>query len=309
MGNPSQPVTPRESGDVPVVVGPQVGGSRVVRWLVAVCLWSLGLVLAGALVWFVSGVPPAFIGPGPRIAALAWLIASIAGLVVARRLAHRSKTSPTGRSESRWPVWTPPWVAIVSGALVIGGMVALTFVIDGALPALVLGPDPGRSIAKSSDFTEASNRRDVDRTRIRFENNDVVVDTWAADPDYVLSAGTPVVFDTDNPRRVMPESTWEKERSKLWQFPIAVLLWLGVLFAPVAVRRFRSRWYGSLQPGLHIVKATRVRRSKVVRLEWDDGSSANFVDVPGFGAAVEQRLKDDGDEIPLPWTRPAPEAG
>ena len=191
----------------------------------------------------------------------------------------------------------------MSALVAFGAMVPLSFVVDGALPALVLGSHPGRAVAQSADLREASSRRDVDRTRIRFETSPgVVTESWAADPDYVLGPGTRLVFDTENPQRVMPESTWKKERSAPGKLPFLLLLWLGVIAAPFLIRRSRSAWYGTLQPGLHIVTVKRVRRTKLVRLDWDDGSSATFVEVPGFREAVETRLHDDGDEVPLPWT-------
>ena len=197
----------------------------------------------------------------------------------------------------------------MSGIVVVCAKVPQSIVDDGALPALVLGSDPERSVAQVVDFREASTRRDVDRTRVRFQTSSgVVVEAWAANPDYILGPGTRVVFDTENPQRVMPEITWEKERSAPWRLPIAVLLWLGAFGAPFVIRWARSRWYGALRPGLHIVKATRVRRSNLVRLDWDNGSSATFVDVPGFREAVEGRLHDDEDVIPLPWTGPSSSA-
>lgn len=306
MGNQGGQGSSDEPSVAPDDPSPQVGGLHRVRGLARACGWSLALLAAVALVWFASGVPPAFIALWPRLAALAWLLVAIAGVVVALRAHRPAKAPQTFTSGSRWPVWSPPWVDALSAVVVVAAMVPLTFVVDGALPALVLGSDPGRSTAQAVEFREASTRRDVDRTRVRFETSGGVVEAWAADPDYILSSGTRVVFDTDHPERVMPESTWEKERSAPWKLPLGVLLWLGVLAAPFVIRQARSRLYGSLQPGLHIVKATRVRRSKLVRLDWDDGSSATFVDVPGFGDAVERRLHDDEDEISLPWAAGPP---
>ena len=280
------------------------------RGLAKACAWSTALLAAAAIVWFASGVPPAFIGLWGGLVALAWLLVGIAGFVVAVRTHRPSQVPQTSERGSRWRVWTSPWVGALSTVVVLAGMVLLTFVVDGAFPALVLGSDPGRSVAQTVGFREAKQRRDVDRTRITFETSTgAVVETWAADPDYIVGPGTPVVYDIDHPQRAMTERTWEKERAAPWQLPLAVLVWLGFVAAPFVMRRARSRIYGTLQPGLHIVKATRVRRSKLVRLEWDDGSRATFVDVPGFGDAVQRRLHDDGDDIPLPWAGTPPITG
>ena len=266
-----------------------------------VCAWSLALLAAAAIVWVASGIPPAFLGFRGGLAVLAWLLVGIGGFVVAVRTPRPPKAPQVVTSGSRWPVWTPRWLVALSAVVMVGGTTCLTFVVDGAVPALVIGSNPGRSAAQTVDFREAQ-RRDVDKSRVWFEATDgIVVEAWAADPDYILGPGTAVVYDADNPQRVMPERTWEKERSAPWQLPLAVLVWLGLLAAPFVTRWLRSRLYGSLQPGLHIEKVTRVRRSKLVRIDWDDGSAATFVDVPGLAEAVERRLRDDGDEIPLPW--------
>lgn len=294
------------SSDEPSVLpddpSPQTDGPQRFHGLAKACGWSLLLLAAAFIVWVASGVPPAFIGLWPRLAALAWLLVGMAGVVVAVGGHRRARAAPPATGEASWPVWTPPWVPAVSALVAVGAMVVLSFVVDGALPALVLGAQPGRSVAESADLREASGRREVDRTRVWFETSSGVrVKAWAADPDYVLGPGTKVVFDPQNPQRVMPESTWEKERSSPWKLPLLLVLWLGVIAAPFVIRRSRSAWYGTLQPGLHIVAAKRVRRTKLVRLDWDDGSSATFVDIPGFREAVERRLHEDGDEVALPW--------
>jgi hypothetical protein len=238
------------------------------------------LLAACVLVWITSGIPPAFASSAIRWLALAWLSGGIACLVGVR--STRKALAALNRDErrSRWPLRKPAWLMASSALIWLVLTVGITFVVDSAVPALVLGSDPGRAVAGSVVLTEAQSRRAVDRTTVRFDTGRGVVEAWAADPRYTQQKGSPIVFDRAQPQRVMAEGTWSAARSTWWRLPVATLLWLSSFVAPFVFMEIRARRYGSLRPGHAIQRVRRPRRAKRLTVTWADGPTATFVDIP-----------------------------
>ena len=255
---------------------------------------SLALLAECALVWFTAGIPPAFAGSAVRWLAFGWLCIGIACLFGSRPQREEPETPDGGPLGRRWRLKAPAWLILSSALLWLVLTVAITFVVDSAVPALVLGPDPGRAVATSVIFTEAKARRDVDRTEVRFETDAGIVEAWAADPHHTLREGSSVVYDRGNPQRVMAEVTWAEARSTPWRLPLALLLWLTCFALPFGVIKTREIRYGCLRPGHPIAHVTRPRRAKLLKVKWADGPSATFLDKDGLAEALIRKIEEEG---------------
>ena len=276
-----------------------MSGQRGLRVLGASGAASLLLVAAGLIIWFASGIPPAFIPVWFRLLVLVWVVMVGVGTVLALRTA--AKAASSGGDERRWPLRPPRWALWLWLGAAVGAMVAVTFVIDDAVPAWVLGPDPQISVVSDASFQGAQGRRDVDRTKVSFETRAGLVDAWAADPNSVLKTGARIVYDPNTPQRVMDAQAWQSARTAPWRLPIAILLLLVTLGVPPIVWYGRSLRYGSLRPGRAIMEITRPGRAKVLKVRWTDGRSATYIEVPGLADALRDKMDTDGEPgVPIP---------
>ncbi len=106
----------------------------------------------------------------------------------------------------------PPWLVWSSAVTWIVLMVALSFEVSNSFPAIVLGPHPSESYAQAVDFKAATGKAGVDKTKVRFDTTKGLVEAWAADPMYTLETGSGMVYDPDNPERVMTQDAWAEAR-------------------------------------------------------------------------------------------------
>jgi antibiotic biosynthesis monooxygenase (ABM) superfamily enzyme len=268
-------------------------GQRGLRVLGAAGAASLLLVAAGFITWFASGIPPAFVPVWFRLLVLVWVVLVGVGTVLALREASKAPTP--AKEGRRWPLRPRRWAVWLSVGAAVVALVALTFVIDDAFPAWMLGPDPQVSVVSDVSFREAQGRRDVDRTRVWFETSEGLVEAWAADPNHALTTGSRVVYDPEHPQRVMDAQAWGSARSTPWRLPVAILLVLVPLVLPATIRHIRSRRYGSLRPGRAVTEITRPGRAKVLQVRWADGRSATYVDVPGLTDSLRHKVSTDGE--------------
>lgn len=283
-------VSARERHDRDSAVSPRTRHT-VVRCGVA----GLALLWACFLLWVVSGVPPAFMGGTVGWSLLAWLLISIACITFARPGSSQPVAAPTPiEADARWRLQVPPWLVISSALTWVALMVALSFEVSNAFPAIVLGPHPSQSYAQAVDFKEGKGRGGVDKTKVRFDTTKGLVEAWAADPMYTLETGSALVYDPDNPDRVMAQDAWAEARAHPWPLPVTALIWLMSLVAPFAYARARTGRYGSLRPGHPIRDVTRPKRAKLLTVNWDDGPRATFIDDPGLADALQRRIDTDG---------------
>ncbi|WP_353951211.1 hypothetical protein V6K52_16460 [Knoellia sp. S7-12] len=256
---------------------------------------SLGLLAAIALVWYVSGIPPAFLSGNVRWAIGLWLLVGLLGLVTFFVTRASARQADIERGRRRWPLLQPTWLWSIATVGWIAVLVGLTFVIDTRVPALILGDSPMQASAESVSFVDADSRGDVDRSKVRFEVDGHTVDAWLVDPHNSLRETPVVVYDPADPQRVMALDAWRSARSTLELLPAAVGLWLALMIAPFGVARLRSWRLGSLRPGKPIARVTRPRRGKLLTVEWSDGRSTTYFEVLGLGDAIQARINADGE--------------
>src|SRR5512139_4106760 len=112
---------------------------------------SLLLMATGFIAWVPAGIPPAFVPGWLRATLLVWLVLGLGGALVAR--VARRKVAAVGLEmvPDRWPL-EPPRRFFV-GCLIAFTVfsVPVTFVLDDAAPAFMLGPAP-----RHAEATEVS---------------------------------------------------------------------------------------------------------------------------------------------------------
>lgn len=256
---------------------------------------SLLLMAAGFIAWVPAGIPPAFVPGWLRATLLGWLVLGLGGALVAR--VARRKVAAVGLEmvPDRWPLEPPRRFFVGCLIVFIVFTVPVTFVLDDAVPAFVLGAAPGHAEATEVSAKEARSRGDMERTRVQFETEKRVVRAWVADPDHTLVSGSWIVFDRHNAQRVMAEETWAAARATPWRLPVTLLVWTTSLAAPFTLAGIRRLRFGRLRPGQPVSRVHRPsRHAKMLTIEWTDGSAANFIEVPGLIDAIRAKVDTDG---------------